>query len=51
MYLYGRHGNEDNALKWLKKSSDDGCVYGAGLLAHFYFIRKLFSKAAETAFK
>ncbi|XP_064382779.1 LRP2-binding protein-like isoform X2 [Halichondria panicea] len=44
------HGDEEG-LQWLKRSCVGGCVYGTGLLSHFYFIRKLFSKAAETAFK
>ncbi len=46
----GSRGNEEG-LQWLKRSSEGGCVYGTGLLAHLYFIRKLFSKAAETAYK
>ncbi len=44
------HGDEE-ALLWFKRSCEGGCVYGTGLLSHLYFIRKLFSKAAETAFK
>lgn len=53
MYLRGQGGNEgdEEGLKWLKKSAAGGCVYGTGLLAHVYYTRKLFSKAAETAFQ
>ena len=53
MYLKG-HGcvrDEEEGLKWLKRSAEGACVYGTGLLALHYFTRKFFSKAAETAFK
>ncbi len=46
-----RSGGDEEGLHWLKRSSEGGCVYGTGLLSHLYLIRKLFSKAAETAYK
>ena len=53
MYLQGQGDtrNDERGLWWLKKSSEGGCVYATGLLAHHYYTTKLFSKAAETAFK
>lgn len=52
-HLDGQGSNKDseNGLAWLKKSSASGCIHGTGLLALQYYTRKLFSKAAETAFK
>ena len=53
LYVDGQGCAKDTekGLPWLKKSAEGGCVYGMGLLAHHYFTTKLFSKAAETAFK
>ena len=53
MYLQGQGcmRDDEKGLWWLKKSSEGGCVYATGLLAHHYYTTKLFSKAAETAFK
>ena len=47
----GDHTDDETGLVWLKKSSASGCVHGTGLLALQYYTKKLFSKAAETAFK
>ena len=43
--------DEEGGLQWLKRSMEGGCAYGTGLLALQYYTSKLFSKAAETAFK
>ncbi len=53
MYLNGQgcDRDEETGLECLKKSAKGGCVHGTGLLALHYYSRKLFSKAAETAFK
>ncbi len=53
MYLNGQGCDKDEAtgLECLKQSSEGGCMYGTGRLALHYFSTKLFSKAAETAFK
>ena len=47
----GDPGDDETGLTWLKKSSASGCIHGTGLLALQYYTKKLFSKAAETAFK
>lgn len=47
----GDQGDDETGLTWLKKSSASGCIHGTGLLALQYYTKKLFSKAAETAFK
>ena len=47
----GDHTDDETGLTWLKKSSASGCLHGTGLLALQYYTKKLFSKAAETAFK
>ena len=45
-------GKEEGlGLQWLKRSAEGGCVHGTGLLALHYYTRKLFSKAAEMAFR
>ena len=41
--------SKEMALKWLKKASDSGSVYGTGMLTHYYYVTKLYSKAIETA--
>lgn len=53
MLLHGEGcGKEEGlGLQWLKRSAEGGCVHGTGLLALHYYTRKLFSKAAETAFR
>ena len=53
MYLNGQgcDRDEEMGLDWLKKSAEGDCAYGTGLLALHYYSRKLFSKAAETAFR
>ena len=47
----GTNKDSENGLSWLKRSSASGCIHGTGLLALQYYTKKLFSKAAETAFK
>ena len=47
----GDQGDDETGLTWLKRSSASGCIHGTGLLALQYYTKKLFSKAAETAFK
>lgn len=47
----GDQGDDETGLTWLKKSSASGSIHGTGLLALQYYTKKLFSKAAETAFK
>ena len=53
MSLQGRGcpQNEPAGLQWLKKATDGASLYGAGLLALHYFNSKLFSKAAEVAYR
>lgn len=43
--------NAQEGLAWLRKSVRGGCVYGEGVLSRHYLAMKLFSKAAETAFR
>lgn len=51
LYMRGEGCLEDRelSLKWLKKSSDSGSVYGSGLLANYYYSTKMYSKAVEVA--
>ena len=43
--------NKELSLKWLKKSADSGSIYGSGLLSHYYYTMKMYSKAVEIAKK
>lgn len=47
----GCETNAQEGLHWLKQSAQGGCVYGEGLLARRYLAMKLYSKAAQTAFR
>ncbi|XP_019848793.1 PREDICTED: LRP2-binding protein-like isoform X1 [Amphimedon queenslandica] len=51
LYMRGEGCLEDRelSLKWLKKSSDNGSIYGSGLLANYYYSTKMYSKAVEVA--
>ena len=51
LHLRGEGCQKDReiALRWMKRSSESGCVYGTGVLAHHYYCSKLFTKAVETA--
>jgi TPR repeat protein len=51
LYMKG-HGcaaNKELALKWFKKSAENGSIYGSGLLSNYYYSNKMYSKAVEMA--
>ena len=43
--------DEPAGLRWLKRATEGGSLYGSGLLALHYFTSKLFSKATEIALR
>ena len=53
MSLNGRGCPRDvpTGVQWLKRATERGSVYAAGLLALHYFTSKLFSKSTEMALR
>ena len=53
MSINGRGCPRDvpSGFQWLKRATEGGSLYAAGLLAFHYFTSKLFSKSTETAFR
>lgn len=51
LYLKGQGCKEDKelSLKWLKKSAENGSIYGTGLLCNYYYSMKMYSKAVDVA--
>jgi TPR repeat protein len=46
---HGCAANKELALKWFKKSAENGSIYGSGLLSNYYYSNKMYSKAVEMA--
>ena len=53
LYLKGEGCKKDRetALYWMKRSSEGGSIYGTGILSHYYYCNKFFTRAVETAHK
>ena len=53
MSIHGRGCPQDEpaGLQWLKQAAEGGSLYGIGLLTLHYFTNKLFTKAAESAYR
>lgn len=47
----GYHKDAQTALYWMKKSAQGGSVYGTGVLSHYYYCSKFYTKAVETAYR
>ena len=53
LYIKGQGCAKDDkaGMQWFKRSAEGGSIYGTGILSYHYYVKKLFTKAVETALK